>query len=134
MSLMLLKQVLNNLPISLDGPWNYIFTNVSIKVNLFRQKNVYYIYNYVHKSMENFLFWNKYFFSSYVFFKNVGKDYTLKDYSQKIIKKKFFQFCVDCESNKYMVRIIFSKNFRRAHHNCWNLKLIISYSILSLAS
>ena len=83
---MLLKQVLNNLPISLEGPWNYIFTNVSIKVNLFRQKNVYYIYNYVHKSMENFLFWNKYSFSSYVFFKNVGNDYTLKDYSQKIKK------------------------------------------------
>ena len=111
MSLMLLKQVLNNLPISLEGPWNYIFTNVSIKVNLFRQKNVYYIYNYVHKSMENFLFWNKYSFSSYVFFKNVGNDYTLKDYSQKIIKKNSFNSASTANQTNIWWGLYFQKIF-----------------------
>ena len=46
---MLLKQLLNNLPISLDRPWNCIFTNVSVKVNVFIQNNTYYIYKYVRK-------------------------------------------------------------------------------------
>ena len=46
---MLLKKLLNNLHTSLDGPWNCIFAHVSIKVNVFIQKNIYYIYNYVHK-------------------------------------------------------------------------------------
>ena len=45
---MLLKQLHNNLPFSYDGPWN-CFTHGSIKVNVFIQKNIYYIYNYVHK-------------------------------------------------------------------------------------
>ena len=36
-----------------------------------------------------------------------GNDNSLKDYS----KKNNFQFCIDFESNKYMVRILFSKNF-----------------------
>ena len=46
---MLLKQLLKCLPISLDGPWNCIFAHVSIKVNVFIRKNIYYVYNYVHK-------------------------------------------------------------------------------------
>ena len=37
---MLLKQSLNNPPISLDGPRNCIFTHASIKVNVFMQKNI----------------------------------------------------------------------------------------------
>ena len=53
---MLLKQSLNNPPISLDGPRNCIFTHASIKVNVFIQKNIYYIYSYVDKPMENCLF------------------------------------------------------------------------------
>ena len=44
---MLLKQLPNNLPI--DGPWNCIFAHATIKVNAFIQKNIYHIYNYVHK-------------------------------------------------------------------------------------
>ena len=78
---MLLKQSLNNPPISLDGPRNCIFTHASIKVNVFIQKNIYYIYSYVDKSMENCLFRYKYFFPSCVFFKNVENDHSLKDYS-----------------------------------------------------
>ena len=65
-SFMLLKQLLNNLPICLHGLLNYTFTHVSITVNVFVQKNAYYIHNYVHKSMENCLFRDKYSFSSYV--------------------------------------------------------------------
>ena len=45
---MLLKQLLNNLPFSLDGPLT-CFTHGSIRVNVFIEKNIYYIYNYVHK-------------------------------------------------------------------------------------
>ena len=71
--------------------------------------------------MENFLFWNKYSFSSCVFFKNIGSDYSLKDYSQKIIKKNSFN-----SANQ--------RNFDALIINCCNFKLIISYSILSLAS
>ena len=77
---MLLKELLNNLPFSLGGPWDSIFTYVSIKVNVFIQKNIYYIYNYMDKSMENCLFQDKYLFSSCVFFENVRNDYSLKDY------------------------------------------------------
>ena len=47
---MLLKQLLNNLPICLVGGLNCICTHVSIKVNVFIQKNAYQIHNYVHKS------------------------------------------------------------------------------------
>ena len=54
--LMLLKQLLNNLPIFLEGLLNCICTHISIKVNVFIQKNAYHINNYVHKSMENCLF------------------------------------------------------------------------------
>ena len=46
---MLLKQLLKYLPISLDGPWNCISVHVSTKVNVFIRKNIYYVYNYVHK-------------------------------------------------------------------------------------
>ena len=44
---MLLKQLLNNLPISLEGFLNCICAHVSIKVNVFIQKNAYPIHNYV---------------------------------------------------------------------------------------
>ena len=47
-SFMLLKQFLNNLPICLEGLLNCIWTYVSIKVNVFIQKNTYYIHNCVH--------------------------------------------------------------------------------------
>ena len=46
-------------------------------------------------------------------------------------KKRNFQFGIYCESKKYMVRILVIKSFRRAHHNCCNLKPVTSYSILS---
>ena len=46
-------------------------------------------------------------------------------------KKRNFQFGIDYESNKHMVRILVIKSFRRAHHNCCNLKPVTSYSILS---
>ena len=58
------KQLLNNLPICLKGVLNCICTFVSIKVSVFIQKNVYLIHNYVHKSMENCFFRDKYSFSS----------------------------------------------------------------------
>ena len=74
---MLLKQWLNNLPIFLDGRWNCIFTNVIIKVNVFIQKNIYYICNYVDKAMVNVLFRD--IFLQECFFKNIGNDYSLKD-------------------------------------------------------
>ena len=63
-SLMLLKKLLNNLPICVEVLLNFIWTHVSIKVNVFIQKNAYCIHNYEHKSMENSLFRNKYSFSS----------------------------------------------------------------------
>ena len=47
------KQLLYNLLICLEGLLNCICTHVSIKVNVFIQKNVYHIHNYVHKSMKN---------------------------------------------------------------------------------
>ena len=72
--------MLNNRAISLDGAWKCIFTHVSIKVNVFIQKDIYYIYNYAYKSMGKCLFWDKYFFSCYTFLKNVGNDYSLKNY------------------------------------------------------
>ena len=53
---MLLKQLLNNLPICLEGLLNCICTHVGIKVNVFIQKNAYQIYYYMHKSMGNCLF------------------------------------------------------------------------------
>ena len=40
---MLLKQLLNNLPIFLEGLLNCICTHISIKVNVFIQKNAYHI-------------------------------------------------------------------------------------------
>ena len=52
-SLMLLKQLLKNLPICLEGLLNCSWMHVSIKVNVFIQKNAHYIYNYVHQFMEN---------------------------------------------------------------------------------
>ena len=63
---MLLKELPNNLPSSLEGPLNCICTHASIKVNVFIQNNVYHIHNYVHKSMVNCLFPHKYSPSSYV--------------------------------------------------------------------
>ena len=63
---MLLKQLLNNLLVCLEGVLNGICTHVCIKVNVFIQKNAYHIHNYVHNSMENCLFRDKYSFSSYV--------------------------------------------------------------------
>ena len=63
-SLMLLKKLLNNLPICVEVLLNFIWTHVSIKVNVFIQKNAYYNHNYVHKSMEKYLVQDKYSFSS----------------------------------------------------------------------
>ena len=71
---MVVKQLLNNLRISLDGPCDCIFTHVIIKVIVFIQTNIYYIYNYVHKLCKNV--------RSNVAM-NVGNDYSLKDYSKK---------------------------------------------------
>ena len=71
---MVLKQLLNNLRISLDGPCDCIVTHVSIKVIVYIQKNIYYIYNYVHKLCKNVC-------SNFCI--NVGNDYSLKDYSKK---------------------------------------------------
>ena len=65
-SFMLLKQLLNNLLICLEGLLNCIWKHVTTKVNVFMQKNAYYIRNYVHKSMENCLLRDKYSFSSKV--------------------------------------------------------------------
>ena len=57
--------LLNNLPIS---------AHVSIKINAFMQKNIFYIYTYVDKSWENCLCQDKYLFSSCVsFLKMLGK-------------------------------------------------------------
>ena len=58
---MLLKQLLNNLSICLEGFLNCICTHVGIKVNVFIQKNTYHIHNYVHKCMENCLFQQSHF-------------------------------------------------------------------------
>ena len=63
-SLMLLKKLLNNLPICVEVLLNFIWTHVSIKVNVFIQKNAYYNHKYVHKSMEKYLVQHKYSFSS----------------------------------------------------------------------
>ena len=63
-SLMLLKKFLNNLPICVEVLLNFIWTHVSIKVNVFIQKNAYYNHKYVHKSMEKYLVQDKYSFSS----------------------------------------------------------------------
>ena len=76
---MLLKQSLNNPPISLDGPRNCIFTHASIKVNVFMQKNIISIATWI--NLWKTLFRYKYFFPSCVFFKNVENDHSLKDYS-----------------------------------------------------
>ena len=57
---MLLKQLLNNLPICLEGLLNCICTHAGIKVNVFIQKNAYQIYDYMYKSMGNCLFRDKY--------------------------------------------------------------------------
>ena len=73
--------MVNNISVSLDGPWNGIFEHASIKVNVFIQKNIYHIYHHVPKYMEICLLLDKYFFSSCVFFFNVGNDYSIKDYS-----------------------------------------------------
>ena len=59
-------QLLNNLPISLKGHLNCICTDISIKANVFIQKNIYHIHTYVHKSIENCLFKDKFPFSSSV--------------------------------------------------------------------
>ena len=42
---MLLKQLLNNLPVSLEGVLDCICTHISIKVNVFIEKNAYHIHN-----------------------------------------------------------------------------------------
>ena len=72
---MLLKQLLNNLPICLEGFLNCICTNVNIKVNVYQfiQKNAYHIHthNYVHKYMENCLFREKYSCSSLSFVSDI---------------------------------------------------------------
>ena len=49
--------------------WRNFRTHVIIKVNVFIQKNAYYIHNYVYKSTENCLFQEKYSFSSEVLFR-----------------------------------------------------------------
>ena len=46
---MLLNKLLNNLPMSLDEPWDCIFTHAGIKVSVFIQKNIHYIYDHMHK-------------------------------------------------------------------------------------
>ena len=51
--------------------------------------------------------------------------------SSKCWKRLLIKRLLDYESNKHMARILFMKNFRRGQHNCCNLKLVISYSILS---
>ena len=56
MSLVLLNQLLHNLPIYLEELLNCFCTHVSIKVNVFIQKDAYHIHKYVHKSIENSLF------------------------------------------------------------------------------
>ena len=60
---MLINLLLNNLPTSLEGSLNCIYTNVNIKVNVYTQNNTYNIHKYVQKSMENCLFGDKYSFS-----------------------------------------------------------------------
>ena len=130
---MLLKQLLKYLPISLDGPWNCIFANVSIKVNVFIRKNICYVYNYVQKLWKTVSSEINISFLCACFFKMLE---TITHY--KISRKKltttttkYFQFCIDYESNKYMMRILLLKESRRAHHNGCNLKLVLYYSILS---
>ena len=56
LSLTLLNRLLNSLSISFERPLNCICTYVGIKVNLFIQKSIDYIHNYVQKSVENCLF------------------------------------------------------------------------------
>ena len=63
---MLLKQLPNNFPICLEGLLTCIWTQAIIRVNVFIQKNAYYIHNYFQKSMENRLFRDKCSFSSYL--------------------------------------------------------------------
>ena len=130
---MLLKQLLKYLPISLDGPWNCILANVSIKVNVFIRKNICYVYNYVQKLWKTVSSEINIYFLCACFFKMLE---TITHY--KISRKKltttttkYFQFCIDYESNKYMMRILLLKKSRRAHHNGCNLKLVLYYSILS---
>ena len=48
--LTLLNLLLNSLPISIEGPLNCIWAHGTIKVNVFIQKNIDHIYNYVQKS------------------------------------------------------------------------------------
>ena len=60
---MLINLLLNNLSTSLEGPLSCIYTNVSTKLNVYTQNNIYNIHKYVQKSMENCLFGDKYFFS-----------------------------------------------------------------------
>ena len=77
--------------------------------------------------MENVLFRDKYFLFSCLF---MLETITHKKFTRKKIRKQF-QFYIDYESSKYMLGILFLKIFQHAHHNCCNLKLVISYSILS---
>ena len=120
--LMLLKQLLNNLSFSLDGPWNCIFTHVSIKVNVFIQKSIYYIYNYSHKSMENCLFRDKYFFSSRVFFFKCWKRLLIR---RLLVKNKKINFNSASTTNERNIwwGFCFEKNFN---------VLIITIAIWSL--
>ena len=49
----------------------------------------------------------------------------LKYWKRLLVKRlqKNFQFCIDYESKKCMVGILFLKELRRGHNNCCNLKL-----------
>ena len=59
---LLLTLWLNNVPFSLEGPLNCIYTHVTIKVNVLIQNNIYHIHNYV--IVESCLFRDKYSFFS----------------------------------------------------------------------
>ena len=64
---MLLNLLLNNLPISFEGPSNRICTHVRIKVNVFVSYNIDHTCNYVEKSMQN---------CSFIFFLGFVSDIT----------------------------------------------------------
>ena len=53
---MLLSLVRNNIPISLEGSLNFIYTQISITVNIFTQKTMYRIQNCVDSYGKLFVF------------------------------------------------------------------------------
>ena len=102
--------MLNNLHISLEGSWNYIFTHVSIKI---LYKIIFIISITVHKSMEHCLFRDKYFFSSCVFFSKCWKRLLVKRLLEKTKIKTTFNSAL-ATNQTYGEDFIFENIFTRS--------------------